>query len=169
MPYLYVTVLLCLLDQAVKWLVQRAMAPFESIEWLSNIVSITYVRNYGAAFGILQSQTFLLTAVAGSVVWLIWHNRRRLQNYSKLSRLGLAIALGGVVGNGIDRLRLGYVVDYIDLHIWPVFNIADINIVLGVFLLGVGIWLEDRRQPSPVGHVADQHPTAGSPLEDEQQ
>lgn len=166
MPYLSITILLCGLDQIIKWVVQQKMTPFESREWISNILSMTYVRNYGAAFGILQSQTLLLTAVAGSVVWLIWYNRRRLQDYSKLSRLGLAIALGGVVGNAIDRLRLGYVVDYIDFHVWPVFNLADINIVLGALLLGIGIWLEDRRS-SRRKSIVEPRGATGSSMEEE--
>jgi signal peptidase II len=73
--------------------------------------------------------------VAGGVFLLAWFHRHEIIKYPKSFQIGLAITLGGALGNFIDQVRLGYVVDYIDLSFWPVFNIADINIVLGVILI----------------------------------
>ena len=102
-------------------------------------------RNFGAAFGILQSQTFLFIGLTLVVIVSVWVNRRRLPDYPRLFQIGLAIALGGALGNFSDRLRLGYVVDFIDLNFWPVFNIADMAIVSGVLLIIWGIYLKDRK------------------------
>ena len=105
---------------------------------------LTHVHNTGAAFGLFQDQTFALTIVAlvGIVILLvyalfIYHRFPFLNNGLGISALGLV--LGGTVGNLIDRLRFGYVIDFIDVGIWPAFNIADSAIVVGVIILAYSL------------------------------
>jgi signal peptidase II len=157
MPYWYLVVLVCAVDQAVKFYIQANLTPYQSINLFQGWFSITHVLNYGAAFGIMQSQTVILTAVAlGSFVY-VWLKRREIRRYSLWFQIGIAIALGGALGNCIDRLRQGYVVDFIDIHLWPVFNIADIAIIGGVGAIIIGMLIQDRqrRQKRDVGEKID--------------
>lgn len=149
MPYSFLIIVICIIDQAVKVVVERNISPLQDLPVIGEYVSLTYVRNYGAAFGMLESQTFLLSAVAGAVFLLVWFYRRHLRQYPKTLQMGIACILGGALGNLIDRIRLGYVIDYIDLHFWPVFNIADIMIVAGAGLMVVG-YLQDNKNHSKV-------------------
>ena len=101
---------------------------------------LTRSHNTGAAFGIFQDQTLALTIVAlvGVVVLLLYAlfiYRRFPILANRLGKPALGLVLGGTVGNLIDRLRLGYVTDFIDVGIWPTFNIADSAIVVGVIIL----------------------------------
>jgi len=101
---------------------------------------ITYVHNTGAAFGLFQGQSFLLTIVAlvGITVLLVYtlvFYRRFPLLDNRLGRPVLGLVLGGAVGNLIDRLRFGYVTDFIDVGLWPAFNLADSAITIGVILL----------------------------------
>jgi signal peptidase II len=143
MPYFYVIIIVTCLDQLSKWLVQTKLDPFQSIDYFYGWVSLTYARNSGGAFSIFPTQTVLLSVVAVVISVLVWLNRRQISNYTRIFQVGVAIAMGGTLGNLLDRIRLGYVVDFIDFHYWPVFNIADIAIVVGVSLIILGLLLRD--------------------------
>ena len=96
----------------------------------------TYVENEGAAFGLLTNASFLIifAAVMAITTIVIYYRFPNYWNHSLL-KIGLGLMLGGALGNLIDRLRLGYVVDFIDFRVWPVFNIADSAISVGVIIL----------------------------------
>jgi signal peptidase II len=145
MPYWYLVVLVCLIDQAAKFYVQNNFTPFQSSPLFNGWLSLTYVSNYGAAFGIMQSQTLILAMVALAALAYVWLKRREIRFYSLWVQIGIAVALGGALGNCLDRLRQGYVVDFIDLHYWPVFNIADIAILGGVGAVAIGMLIWRRR------------------------
>ena len=132
------------LDQATKVLVDKTMALHQSIEIIPNFADLTYLRNTGAAFGFLAGARSslrivffaLISSVAiGCIVYLI----RGLRPQRKGLLVSLSLILGGALGNLIDRLRLGEVIDFIDLHWydihWPAFNVADSAISIGVVLL----------------------------------
>jgi signal peptidase II len=132
------------LDQVTKALVENTMTMHQSIEIIPNLASLTYLRNTGAAFGFLAGARSglrivffaLISSVAiGCIVYLI----RGLRPQQKTLLLSLSLILGGAVGNLIDRLRLGEVIDFIDLHWydihWPAFNVADSAISIGVVIL----------------------------------
>ena len=126
-----VSVAVVLFDQMVKRLIMSDMTLGMSIPVLPGIFHITYIQNPGAAFGILAQQRWLFIAVGflfvGATVWF----QRRIRRASRWLQWGTALLLGGAVGNLIDRIRWGQVVDFLDFRIWPVFNIADISIVVG--------------------------------------
>jgi signal peptidase II len=145
MPYWYLAALVCLVDQTVKFYIQANLEPYQSITILHGF-AITYVLNHGAAFGILQSQTLILSAVALGTFGFVWLKRREIRGYSRWFQIGIAVALGGALGNCIDRLRQGYVVDFIDLHLWPVFNIADVAIIGGVAVILIGMLKQERKR-----------------------
>ncbi len=122
------------LDQSTKWAAHAWLAPNSSLPVIPGIFHLTYVQNTGAAFGIFRGLPglFILPALAISG-WLILELTRR--DHPPLSRLGLALMLGGAIGNLIDRVRLGHVVDFLDLRVWPVFNVADSAITIGVTVM----------------------------------
>jgi len=122
-------------DQLTKSLVAAAFAPGESLPLLSRVLHLTYVQNTGAAFGLFKGQHALFIVLSLLVIaWII----REFLTKRALSRpmgWGYALVLGGAIGNLIDRMRLRYVVDFIDIRVWPVFNVGDSAITIGVALL----------------------------------
>jgi signal peptidase II len=127
-----------LLDQASKVAVLLLMQPGESVPVISDFVRLTFVRNSGAAFGMLSGNNvpFVFTTLLAmaAVVFLIFRSMRSGSQFS----FPLELVLGGALGNLVDRVRLGEVVDFIDMgwkgHRWPVFNVADIAVTAGVIL-----------------------------------
>ena len=123
------------LDQLTKYLVRAHMELGQSIP-REGIFRLTYTTNTGGAFGIFANQAFLLAmaAVIGIAVFLVY--LRYIPLKSRLLKIGLGLDLGGAIGNLIDRLRLeGKVTDFIDVGPWPVFNVADMSIVVGTIII----------------------------------
>jgi signal peptidase II len=123
------------LDQLTKYLVRTNMELGQSIP-REGLFRLTYITNTGGAFGILANQAFLLAIVAviGIAVFLVYLRYLPLQ--STLLKIGLGLDFGGAVGNLIDRLRLeGKVTDFIDIGAWPMFNVADMSIVVGTIII----------------------------------
>lgn len=132
------------LDQVAKALVSAALRLHESRPIIPGFLSLTLVHNTGAAFGILAGESsplrtvfFLVVSVVamGVVLWLLW----RLRPEQKVEAVALSLIFGGAVGNVIDRIRFGKVIDFIDVfyrsYHWPAFNVADAAISVGVFFL----------------------------------
>lgn len=132
MPILLIALLVLILDQWTKFYIKTTMLPGMSIPVVDNIFHITYVLNPGAAFGILEHQTAFFVIVAICVLIATVYFYRFIAVKHQMLRAGIALMAGGAVGNVIDRIKTGYVVDFFDFRIWPVFNIADIAIVTGV-------------------------------------
>ncbi|MBI3321491.1 MAG: signal peptidase II [Candidatus Omnitrophica bacterium] len=122
-------------DQLSKSLILTSFAPGESLPVIPGLLHLTYVQNTGAAFGLLKGQQTLFIVLSLAVVaWILYEFVRRPLTTSSIV-WGCALILGGALGNLVDRLRLGYVVDFIDLRVWPVFNVGDSAITIGVALL----------------------------------
>ncbi len=121
-----------IIDQYSKHYIQTHMLPGISMPVIDNIFHITYVLNPGAAFGILENQQAFFVIIALLMLCLSAYFFSRIPQNFRLMRLGISLLAGGAVGNVIDRVQTGYVVDFFDLRIWPVFNVADIAIVTGV-------------------------------------
>ncbi|WP_371369275.1 Lipoprotein signal peptidase [Sporomusa rhizae] len=121
-----------IIDQYSKHYIQTHMLPGISLPVIDNIFHITYVLNPGAAFGILENQQAFFVIIALLMLCLSAYFFSRIPQNFRLMRLGISLLAGGAVGNVIDRVQTGYVVDFFDLRIWPVFNVADIAIVTGV-------------------------------------
>lgn len=137
------------LDQITKLWVRLNLAPYETVPIFGRL-SLTNVRNTGSAFGLFQNQAFLLTliAIVGIVAILLFY-----RYFSKANLLGifaLGLVFGGAIGNLIDRLRFGYVTDFIDVRLWgdfhwPIFNVADSGITVGSIMLIIFIFLTFRK------------------------
>lgn len=133
--------LVVIIDQVSKYLVSSFLETGQSLTVIENFFYITHVRNPGAAFGMFPYQTTFLIAVTLVVTALIVYYYRFLSDNHKWLRFSLALQLGGAVGNLIDRIREGYVVDFISFSIWPpVFNLADSAIVIGIGIFLIAFW-----------------------------
>lgn len=106
----------------------------ESIPVIENIFHLTYVRNYGAAFGFLVNQRFFFISITLIIIFVLLFIYKQMLKEGIMLQIAWGLGLGGAVGNLIDRVRLGYVIDFLDFRVWPVFNLADSAIVVAVSL-----------------------------------
>ena len=140
-----------ILDQLTKFLV-RAYLPFGHSYPRTGFFRFTHAENTGSAFGILQGHNtplIFVSFVGIFVLAMIYQSQPRPTN---LLRLSLALQIGGALGNLIDRFRLGAVTDFIDIGIWPIFNLADASIVSGLALLGwILLWPGNRKETTAIG------------------
>ena len=148
-----------LLDQVTKGLVRSRLPLHESQEVVPGLFNLTHVTNRGALFGLLHDlpdpwRGVLFTVVPFAAIVLILAFQGRTAATDLLAHGGLALILGGAAGNFVDRLRLGYVVDFLDVfvgpHHWPAFNVADSAICVGVSLLVLDL-LRPHRRPAADG------------------
>jgi signal peptidase II len=140
------------LDQLTKAIVTARLgpsAPESRIAMLGEWLQLEYAENRGAAFGLLSGLVPVLTLASVAVVlWLLFQfGRGAASEWWRAAALGLIV--GGAIGNFVDRVRLGYVVDFIAVGPWPNFNVADSAISLGVIALLWGWVRDDARSPSP--------------------
>jgi signal peptidase II len=136
------------LDQWAKYLVRVRLQVGEAwspVEWLMPYVRLVHWNNTGAAFGLFPSGGLIFTLVAVVVSLAILYYFPRVPNAQVALRIALALQLGGAVGNLISRLIHGTVTDFISVGTFPVFNIADASISIGVAILIAAMWLEERR------------------------
>ena len=134
--YFYLPIVLfLLLDQLVKYLVRASMTLGQSIPVVPGLFHLTYIENPGAAFGILSNQRILFLLMTAVIVGILFYLYLHLRNPRSLTAFSLGLVISGALGNFIDRFFRGTVTDLFDFRIWPVFNIADICICIGLALL----------------------------------
>jgi signal peptidase II len=148
-------------DQVTKALVRSSLMPFESRTIIPGLLDVIHVQNAGVAFGILNEspmnhrlKALLTTALAGLALLGIGFYARQVHHHEKMARFGLSLILGGAIGNLIDRVRMGYVLDYVDVywrgwHFWA-FNVADASITIGAILVFLDLLLVTRDASHPV-------------------
>ncbi|MDH7487150.1 MAG: signal peptidase II [Anaerolineae bacterium] len=144
-----VAALVLILDQLSKSWVLRNIPLYETwvpIPALARVFVFRHVTNTGAAFGLFPNGGAILLAIAVVVIVAIVVYTRYLPTERWLVLLSLGLQLGGALGNLIDRLRFGHVVDFIDFHFWPTFNVADMSLVTGVALLALLMLTEKRER-----------------------
>lgn len=134
------------LDFVTKQIIMRSLAPDQTIPVIKGFFHITFVRNPGAAFGLLPNQTSLFVVITLIVIATILIYARRLGNQRGILSVGLGLQLGGAVGNLVDRVQTGSVVDFFELRPLPVFNVADVAIVTGVGLFILHLLIEAYRE-----------------------
>jgi signal peptidase II len=146
--YYLIAIFIILLDQVTKWLIVSKMFLGESIPIIENVLYITSHRNRGAAWGILQGQMWLFYVITTIVIIGIIYYIQKFAKGKWLLGIALGFMLGGAIGNFIDRLIRKEVVDFIHTYIFsynfPVFNIADSALVIGVVLLMIQMLLDER-------------------------
>jgi signal peptidase II len=137
------------LDQWTKWLV-RVNLPFQAtwlpgwLNWLSPYARIVHWSNSGAAFGMFQNGNLIFTTLAFIVIGAILYYFPYVEVNDWTLKLAMGLQLGGAAGNLVDRLMVGKVTDFISIGTFPVFNVADSSISVGVAVLLLGIWIKER-------------------------
>ena len=148
LPHLLLILAVVVLDQLTKAIVVQRIALHDYVPLVDGLLSLSHVRNHGAAFGLLSDwnlpyQSLLLSTLSLIALGAIAAYFLRLPKGAWLPRLSLSLVLGGAIGNVLDRLRLGYVVDFVHVYWrdyqWPDFNVADSAITIGVALLVIDI------------------------------
>jgi signal peptidase II len=143
-----VALLAILVDQITKAYVVNHLAPYDSwmpIQFIEPVFRITHVHNTGAAFGIFPEGGSIFLVIAVVVSSFILYYYRQLPRGAWLVRLALGLQMGGALGNAVDRIKTGYVVDFFHVERWPVFNVADSCIFMGVVLLALEMMIEEYR------------------------
>ncbi len=148
MVYYIIALLVIIIDQITKWIVATKMSLYESIPVIDDFFYITSHRNKGAAWGILQGQMWLFYIVTVIVVIFVIYYLQKYGRQHVLSGLALGLILGGAIGNFIDRVLHQEVVDFFDFIIFgydfPIFNIADSALVVGVIFMIIFILFEEK-------------------------
>lgn len=160
------------LDQVTKHAISTHFLPDESRIVIPRVLWLTYVQNHHGAFGLFGSHPLVL-AVAALAVVLMFYYWYRQDSATLLTHIAFGLILGGAIGNIVDRVRFQYVVDFIDFRWWPVFNVADSAISVGVCLLLLRILVHERKskvasaeQPiSAQPSISTQPPAERSPAE----
>jgi len=134
-----ISIIIVILDQITKTLIRKYFSLHQSIPLIKNILHFTYIRNTGAGFGILQQQNIFLIFISLIIIGVILYNFKKIIK-EKPIHIPLALILGGAVGNLIDRIFIGYVIDFVDFRIWPAFNVADSAITIGAVWLMFYFW-----------------------------
>lgn len=150
MKYYLLAIVIIIIDQITKWIVATQMTLGESIPVIQDIIYITSHRNKGAAFGILQGQMwffYIVTIIV--IIGIVYYMQKEAKN-SRLFGVSLGLILGGAIGNFIDRLFRGEVVDFVNTYPFgynfPIFNVADSALCIGVGLLFIKMIGDERRQ-----------------------
>jgi signal peptidase II len=132
------------LDQLTKHIVVTSFLAGQSRPFIPHVVYWTYVQNHAGAFGLFGTQPWLLVAMALVVLALFWWSFREAAKRSMTVQIAFGAIAGGAIGNIVDRFHYGFVVDFIDFRWWPVFNVADSCITLGVCALVLTTFLRER-------------------------
>ena len=157
-----VALIIVILDQVTKWLVVTHI-PYGEMwspwEWLTPFARIVHWSNTGVAFGMLQGMNPVFIGLAAVVSGMIVYYYPKLDRMDWLLKLALMMELGGAVGNLVDRIRYGFVIDFISVGNFPVFNVADSCITVGVFVLLIGIWMQEKREKAQRAETAQRQST----------
>jgi signal peptidase II len=136
-------------DQATKAAIVATLAVGERLDVIGDVVQLWHAQNRGAAFSILQGELWLFFIVTAAALVMVAYFHRTLRDRSMWLQVILGAILGGALGNFTDRVRLGYVVDFVSVGIddlrWPTFNVADSAVVCGIGLLVIYLTVTERR------------------------
>jgi signal peptidase II len=165
---LAVTAIIVVADQITKLIAIDRLGPdagLPTVNVIPDLLDFRYVENTGAAFGIFQDSTTILIFVSIGVVAVLAAVFWKLILYSRLLAFAFGLQFGGAIGNLIDRIRLGYVVDFVDGPIFPVFNVADAGITVGVTILAfVLLFIPDWSDPGKGSRQIEQQDNSDDEL-----
>ena len=161
LPYILLMLFILVLDRWTKWLIHTRLLLNQTIQVVDGFFNITYVRNTGVAFGVLDpvqssmKSTILVILTMGAIIGVIIYAWRTPLS-QKLMQVALSLILAGALGNLYDRIRYGYVIDFIEIYFhnyrWPSFNIADSAITTGVAFLAIEMFRHEQlRMPARLG------------------
>ena len=164
--------LVVITDQVAKALIRGNLRLHESVPD-DGFFRFTYPTNTGAVFGVFSDQTFIMTIASFVGVGILLYFYHSQSGSERLVRLSLGLLLGGAIGNLVDRIFLGRVTDFIDVGPWPIFNLADSAIVIGIAILVVVFLFEKEKSAAvkeggqPSSTELEPHPIQGEPVGDD--
>ena len=145
-----ITCIVLMVDQIIKIIINNSLELYQVIKVIPNFFSIVFVKNTGAAFSILENNTLFLIIISVIVVIILDKYIKKEEHFTTLSIISLGLILGGVFGNLIDRIIHHGVIDYLSFSIFsydfPIFNLADIAITTGVFIMLINILLDKNKR-----------------------
>lgn len=147
--FMYIgTIILIIIDQLVKYLISNSLEIGDSINIIPNFFNISYIENTGAAWSILEGQRIFFIISSVVVLGFLYYFCINQKKLKKIEEIIYSLLFGGIIGNTIDRITRGAVIDYLDFNLFgypfPIFNIADIAIVIGAILWMIHLWKEDK-------------------------
>ena len=148
-----VALIIVALDQLTKWLVVTNIpygGSWSPWDWLTPYARFVHWSNTGVAFGMLQGMNPVFIGLAVLVSGAIIYYYQQVDRQDWLIRLALMMELGGAIGNLVDRIQYGHVVDFVSVGRFPVFNIADACITVGVVVLLIGVWVQEKREKNRI-------------------
>ena len=128
------------LDQLTKFFIRKNFQLSQSIPVIKNIFHLTFITNTGSAFGLFKNFNLFFIFFSIIVIIAIFYYIGKINKNEKLLQFSLSLLLGGTIGNLIDRIFYGHVIDFIDFRIWPVFNVADSTVTISIVLLIILLW-----------------------------
>jgi len=174
MRFLGLPILIVLADQAAKWVVIERLPLYEDLPLISGLLSLQHVRNSGAVFGFLSGadipgKPYLFALLSAVALAALTYYARTIPREERFPRFALSLVIGGAIGNLIDRVRFGYVVDFVKMywgtHVWPNYNVADSAISIGLVLLVIDSFRpRDREAAAPVTSSSQGPASTTTPL-----
>lgn len=161
---LSISIVIAVLDQVTKYFIRNGFTLGESVPVIPGLMNLTYLRNTGAAWGMLGGQNFALTILSVVMLFVMIIFRRSFLSDTLSHRIALGLMIGGIIGNLVDRVRLGWVTDFLDFYVsghhWPSFNVADAAICVGVGIYIITSWKDVHKvtaepEPAPVEPVVE--------------
>lgn len=143
---LILMILVVVLDRITKLVVVKTMTENMSIPIIKDILHLTYILNPGAAFGMLEYSRVFFISLTMVILACAVIFRKKIQQETPMIKFGGALFLGGAIGNLVDRIKTGLVIDFIDFRVWPIFNVADIAICVGVGLIVWSVMREESHK-----------------------
>ncbi|MDP3764915.1 MAG: signal peptidase II [Nanoarchaeota archaeon] len=132
--------LIVVLDQLTKFLIKQNFQLNHSIPIMNDILHLTYITNTGSAFGLFKGFNLIFILFSIIVVVAIFCYLTKIKENEKMLQFTIGLLLGGAIGNLIDRLFYGAVIDFVDFRIWPVFNVADSAVTISIIFLIILLW-----------------------------
>lgn len=143
----FIAAILVILDQYSKFLITHRMAYGESIPVIKDIFHLTLISNTGIAFGLFKGgNTFFILTSLVIILGIIIFKERIITKHPLSGKVVIGLIVGGAIGNLIDRIRLRYVVDFLDFRVWPIFNLADSGITIGGITLFILLILNGKKR-----------------------
>ena len=130
-----ISISILVLDQLTKKLICLSFLPGQSRPIIENIFHLTLVYNKGIAFGLFVDRVIISVFISVMVIILLIVSVIKIKGHDLILKIAFSLILGGAAGNLVDRIRFGYVIDFLDFRVWPVFNLADTAITIGAGLL----------------------------------
>ena len=139
----FIILIIVFADQLIKFYIINNFSYGQSLAIIENIFHLTFVKNTGAAFGIFKGGNIFFIVISILIILFLLFYFYRYFKKNIYTKISFGLIIGGAIGNLIDRIKLNYVVDYLDFRIWPVFNLADSAIVVGAGILMIYIIIKD--------------------------